>query len=80
MRRLWSRESGGRAILRRLRLAPLRDLRGLRRGDHGRKAILHVLLAEAREIFEDLGAAPWLERVERLTAAPDYAAASAGEA
>jgi hypothetical protein len=25
------------------------------------------------------GPGPWLERVERLTAAPEYAAASAGE-
>ena len=36
------------------------------------------ILAEAREVFEQLGATPWLERVERLAAAPQYATASAG--
>jgi hypothetical protein len=38
------------------------------------------ILAEAREIFERLGARPWLERADRLAAAPEYAAASGGEA
>jgi tetratricopeptide (TPR) repeat protein len=38
------------------------------------------VLAEAREIFERLGARPWLERADRLAAAPEYAAASGGEA
>jgi tetratricopeptide (TPR) repeat protein len=46
----------------------------------GRTTDAAPVLAEAREIFERLGARPWMERAERLAAAPEYAAASGGEA
>jgi hypothetical protein len=46
----------------------------------GRTTDAAPVLAEAREIFERMGARPWMERAERLAAAPEYAAASGGEA
>jgi hypothetical protein len=46
----------------------------------GRTDDASPVLAEAREIFERLGARPWLERADRLAAAPEYAAVSGGEA
>ena len=43
-----------------------------------RAAEASALLTEARAVFTDLGAAPWLERLGRLDPGPAYATASSG--